>query len=222
MDAIILAAGRNDRLKGYVPAYLKPLILINGEPLIVTLAQELMLHTEGKIVVVVAPQNAAQIVEVVETRLGHHNRTRYVLQPQASGPAGALRLGVEVVNDGSAVMLVCADNVIPPDDFSECTSAYYHSMGTAVCTRELPRAEAERFTRVYEDRVIEGPLSPGEREDTGPFKCWVGPLVFNTKRLLNAISDQPNTSLVSAYLNKAGPLTPVDGNTSDIGVPEAL
>ena len=69
MDLIILAAGRNERLHGTVPAFMKPLLLVDGQPLIVRLVREALdagvLETYdevGRVIVVAAPQNVGDLL----------------------------------------------------------------------------------------------------------------------------------------------------------------
>lgn len=217
MDAIVLAAGRNDRLRGYVPAYMKPLILVNGEPIIKTLVQGLATVT-GRIIIVCAPQNATQIVDVLQG-VAPLAEVLFALQPEATGPRGAVYIGAQMLSSRS-VMVVCADNVIPLDDIAR--AAAQHRLNpelTTIVTRDVPYEGAHRFTRVYEHRIVEGPMEENEKGYT-VIKCWVGPLVFGTETLKGALAATPNESKVSALIDDH--FECISGNTTDIGVPEAL
>lgn len=219
MDAVVLAAGRNDRLKGYVPAYMKPLILINGEPLILTLVQDLRDVLGGSVVVVVAPQNAEHIVDVMSARMDLKD-VHFTIQPRATGPAGALSAGMRLVQDGG-VMIVCADNVIPKQDIRNAANEYKVTQKTTVVTRQIPAEEARRFTRVTNEGAVEGAAFQVGEKDLTYYQCWVGPVVFHAWDLRAAL-DEREATLISPLIDSCTPLKLVAGNTTDIGVPEAL
>jgi dTDP-glucose pyrophosphorylase len=219
VDAIVLAAGRNDRLRGYVPAYMKPLILVNGEPIIKTLVQGLA-TVAGRIIIVCAPQNATQIVDVL-SGVAPLAEVLFCLQPEATGPRGAVYIGAQMVTRKS-VMVVCADNVIPLDDIARATAQHrLNPELTTIVTRDVPSNGAARFTRVYQGagKVKEGPMEEWEPTDHN-ITCWVGPLVFGTETLKGALAATQRETKVSVLIDDH--FECVSGNTTDIGVPEAL
>lgn len=221
MDAVVLAAGRNDRLKGYVPAYMKPLMLVNGEPLIVTLCQSALRAVEGDVVVVVAPQNADPVTQVLSQRFDF-SRFVFVVQPAAVGPACALSLGMRAVA-ADEVLVLCGDNLVPDDDMGRAVSYIIQPhVNVVVCCTRLPRDRAERFSRFNstQDALVEGPLGVGE---TGPdFLCWCGPVAARCRHLRAAFQAMPDQPMLSAVFTMCGGLDGFVGNSRDLGVPEAL
>jgi GTP:adenosylcobinamide-phosphate guanylyltransferase len=66
VDTVILAAGRGARLNGIAAPFHKPLLIVNGMPLIVQLVRAAHATFRGsdetaRVVVVVAPENAQAI-----------------------------------------------------------------------------------------------------------------------------------------------------------------
>jgi dTDP-glucose pyrophosphorylase len=216
MDAIILAAGRNDRLSGVVPAYMKPLLVVNGKTLITHIVHALGLCQ--RVIVVASPDNVKQLVDVVSPE---REDARFIVQPQASGPADALSLGLDLVKS-DYTLLACGDNVIPSEHWVNLLQeARPNEWEAIISTRVLPGSDVRRFTYFNHDEVM-------EKEDppipSAPYRAWIGPLIFTTSTLramfdclepLESLSDvirsiQPNKRIF------------VEGHCSDIGVPGEL
>jgi len=212
MDAVILAAGRNDRLKGRVPAYLKPLITVNGVSLIVDLVTK-ALAVANCVVIVVAPQNAQHIVDVVHSALGSIKNIHYVIQPSADGPVDALDIAMNLVHD-DRVMVLCADNIIPLDVIVKCASDKTEAV---ISTSEMTHDKAQRFTYFVRNEVYE--KQPVPKDAPNLVQVWVGPLVVH-RGFLNAQLSQVDTlsELIGLTIERSFVL----GNVSDIGVPEEL
>lgn len=229
IDSIILAAGRNERLAGVLPPFMKPFILVNGETLLMSLIQ-LANRYVGRIIVVAAPENVQMIAGLL------HN-TRYepnvdiVVQPSAVGPLDAVRRALPLCS-GEYVNILCGDNVVSHEDLAgtvdrvnDDPAAHY-----AICTRreyEVPRAL--QFSRVTEQGgLIEGReelgVQHGLRAD-GSYHCWVGPVVARRARLVDAMSvaaESPLIRRLSAALDLMGGLREHEGQCTDIGTPGAL
>ena len=216
MDIIILAAGRNDRLKSFVPAYMKPLIIVNGVSLIVSIIRDLMASgVAGNIYVVVSPQNVAYIIDVVEAAFVHQSwRIRYVVQPSATGTMDAVRCAMPMIH--SDVMIVCADNIIPADTYKKVEAGLVkHDVSLSV--KLMPLKEAERFTYFDGEDVYEK-LPPPEHV-TDPVFVWIGPLAICMRFLFTHAGD---TERLSGLIALADTFHRVVAECVDIGVPEEL
>lgn len=179
MDAVILAGGRGSRMFALVPEYHKPLLQVDGVPLVcraVDLAHAAGVSTP---VVVVAPQNA----EAIENALGERHAA-LIVQRRPKGPGHALALGLQVYarpKPSDRVLLLLADNLSTDVDVAAVAE---HP--TAVGVREIPRADAERFTR-YESNV-DAWVEKEPLTSPGPdVTCWIGPVVGDRERMTEAV-----------------------------------
>lgn len=230
METIVLAAGRGARLEGLAAPFWKPLMVVNGEPLVVTVVRQGVTINLGRCVVVVSPENAQPICSVLEA-----NRLTggvdIVVQPTPGGPGEAFLCASPMLNDKHRAMILCADNVIPDDDIKEVAST-----GGAGCpslvigTRVIEDAkEAARFTLVSQAGSIwEGGEDRADLVwDDRRFRAWVGPLVVNPAYLTAALIGQPKNGelKIGAHLNEYCDLTGeppvlVPCDCYDVGVPE--
>jgi CTP:molybdopterin cytidylyltransferase MocA len=71
IDIIILAAGRGSRLAGVMPPYMKPLMTVNGESILVKLIKEAtaavfnVTASDDRVTVVTAPENTMPIAHLL-------------------------------------------------------------------------------------------------------------------------------------------------------------
>lgn len=218
MDTVILAAGRGDRLSGITPPFHKPLLVINGQPLVKQAVERGVQAAAGYVTVVVAPENAAPISAV----LGDRN-VRMVVQRTPTGPGNALCLGLLLCRPGRVLVLM-GDNITSFDDIKRCVDAGGYSIGVQAVTAE----EALRFT--WRDqhgawREKEAPTDADADPGSGMFTAWVGPLVIDRDAALTVYRDY-YASDIGPHLNDLRPdtasVTLVPVSTLDIGVPEAL
>jgi molybdopterin-guanine dinucleotide biosynthesis protein A len=232
MDIIILAAGKNERLKGIVPPFHKPLLVINGRPLITQLVEAVRsltsLHaTPGvtpRIIIVCAPQNISALTAV----LPMVDNMLFVIQREADGVLNAVRTGLAVATDTTA-MLLCADNIIALSTWS--LEPFYRESTTDhdalyVHGQFIPAPEVERFTyfsdgKWFEKTSVVG-SSPAQKF------CWLGPLVFNTALMRDAIDrfsvDYPTErqSVGRVFNYYTGNCWTIVSDALDIGLPENL
>lgn len=219
MDAVILAAGRGSRLEGISAPYFKPLLVINGMPLIRS-AVELSQRFAENIIIVAAPENAAPINHVAP------QEAHMVIQRRANGPGDALYAGLRLCTSEYVIVLM-ADNVISPDDMQRVAN----QKGNAVGVSWLAAEEAERFTRIRSNGVwVEKvPVTEDDILESNMVSCWVGPIKMNVEEIREAIRYWAQTQPVHNDNIPIGPLfnlisdvTPVEVSCIDIGVPEAL
>lgn len=234
MDTVILAAGRGARLNGIAAPFHKPLLIVNGLPLIVQLVRSVIevfdscAEPDARVVVVVAPENAAALTAVIQAH-GFHN-VHYVVQPRAHGPGDALRRGLAVAGDGRCLVLM-ADNVI-----SQATIERVVDEATpyAISYMDVPGSEAARFTRLnlktseWDERT---PITTDHfNQRTQQAVCWVGPLVVDrdtalkTLRCSCGVSRCEDEILIGPNLRRLVPDSTgyqlVEVDVTDIGLPE--
>lgn len=214
MDAVILAAGKGERLRDLTPAFHKPLLPIDGVPL-VSRAVDLA-HVAGvdRPVVVVAPSNA----DIISRVLGKRD-VALVIQREPRGPGDALLTGLmhrtrPTLSD--RVLVLLADNVSTDADVAAVAEEK-----TAIGVKKISWQDAQRFTRWEDGHWIEKiPLGPGHHSRL----CWVGPFVGWRENMETAlIHAQPSENdelligpLLSAFmLGDIGPI--VEVSSYDVG-----
>jgi CTP:molybdopterin cytidylyltransferase MocA len=87
MEAVVMAAGEGRRLQPLTDRFAKPVLPIDGRPVIVTFLRELQAAGLGRVTVVTG-HLAAQVEALLA---GFDHELRFVRQPQADGSAAAVR-----------------------------------------------------------------------------------------------------------------------------------
>lgn len=229
MDTVILAAGKGSRLDGIAAPFHKPLLVVNGQPLIrqcVELAERAA--GPGSIIVVAAPENAAPISHVLNG--AGHGRVDMIIQREPKGPGHALLTGLKLVTTDQVLVLL-GDNVVTYADVDKVVKAGTpNTIGVSL----MPLAEAQRFTRL---RKVDGglkwvekvPVTEDDATDHGMATCWVGPCKVDTSKMEHAIRKDIGSGGVigreipiGSLFNKLGDFGTVAVQSIDIGVPEAL
>ena len=222
MDAVILAGGRGERMAGVTSLYGKPLLQVDGSPL-VRRAVELAISVDvTEPVVVVSPENASNIHEALEGL-----PATLIIQRRPAGPADALRLGLKVHTSSLGcyrVLVLLSDNVLTYEDVAAVTK---HE--TAVGVSVKPRSEAQRFT--WFDPELNDWREKVEIPDGDPVECWVGPFVGlrrNMDRVVREVSTfsraASTEALIGPHLGHMtnGEHTPrIPVSSVDVGTPEA-
>lgn len=208
LDAIILAGGKSERLRGIVAPYHKPFLVVDGRSLIVAAVEQALEAGAHRVVVVATAENAMPVSQLV----GHHPQVRIILG--TGGPARAVRLGLEVC-EHERVLVLMSDNVHGQHDVLRVTYQVF-----AVGVRQLPRLQAVRFTRLVNGEWYEGP--PGEDISMLPenITVWCGPLVIARRWGLHVLADQEKIGPLLGQLAPRFELVPV--STVDVGTPEAI
>jgi molybdopterin-guanine dinucleotide biosynthesis protein A len=223
VSAVILAAGRNARLGEAVPPYYKPLMTVDGKPLI-TRAIDQVLQYADDITVVASPMNVQALVHVINGRPVHIS-----IQPEPRGPGDALRIGLRTV-DHDRTFVLMGDNTFRARDLHKMTVSQKQSVvGIGLEEQE----QATRFTRIAPhpdtDKMIfeEGPTISPEYIDvaTEMVTVWKGPLILSTTTardvFRSALTD--DEFKIGPQLNYfAYDMELVEVQTEDIGVPEML
>ena len=144
-----MAAGEGRRLLPLTERYAKPVLPIDGRPVIATLLHELRAAGIERVTVV-----TGHLAEQVEGLLeGFPLELRFVRQPEPLGSADAVRRGL----DGLPALVIAADTVFTPGDVARFAA----TPGHAIAARRDPppepphryalRMEDGRVTRVLDD-----------------------------------------------------------------------
>jgi hypothetical protein len=204
LDAVILAGGKSERLRGIVPPYHKPFLVVNGRSLLVAAVEEAQRAGASRIVVVATGENAMPVWQLVR----EVPRVTVVLDDHGVG--NALAVGLNVCRE-QRVLVLMSDNVFAKDDVPE-VAAY----PTAIGVQLMPARLAQRYTRLIGDMWLEGGPSTEHYDD---LTVWCGPLVVSRNRALAVL---PGATSIGHHLNTICPgATLVPTGTRDIGTPEA-
>lgn len=221
ISAIVLAAGANTRLGGLVPPYLKPLILVNGKPLLHHAVNHATQDWGAQqVIIVVSPDNAKAICSVEDPG------RQYILQPQPNGVVDAIRRAIGLVSTEWVVILM-ADNTFEALDRSFLIPPFQDPM---IGVRDdLSPAEMRRFTR-YRARPcdinawVKGiDLIEASDNESGQ-GVWIGPLLLRAPMVRASLLREPTsvTELIHWATNNGDDLAAVQMRCADLGVPEAL
>ena len=144
-----MAAGEGRRLRPLTERFAKPVLPIDGRPVIVTLLHELRAAGIGRVTVV-----TGHLAEQVEQLLdGFPLALRFVRQPEPSGSADAVRRGL----DGLPALVVAADTVFTAGDVARFAAVDGHAIAAR---RDPPPSPPHRYalgvrdgrvTRVLDD-----------------------------------------------------------------------
>jgi len=220
VDAVVLAAGRGQRVESIAGPYYKPLLKIDGVSLVrraVLLAREARAE---RIVVVVAPENSTDIVREVEDV----DEVFFVLQPSPRGPGHALLYGVTSCRaDDDRVLVLLGDNLSTDEDVWRVVH------NGAIGVRMLSVEEAQRYTFLDDDNVWREKVRPFSKEPYVP--CWIGPFVGSIDNIYSVLNRmihfvEPGHELpIGPYLSqfmRGGLSRTVLVSSRDLGTPEAL
>ena len=138
-----MAAGEGRRLRPVTERYAKPVLPIDGRPVIVTLLHELRAAGIGRVTVV-----TGHLAEQVERLLdGFPLDLRFVRQPDPLGSADAVRRGL----DGVPALALGADTVFRPGDIARFAATPGHAIAGR---RDPPPSPPHRYALRIEDGRI--------------------------------------------------------------------
>jgi len=208
ISALIAAAGANERLSGLVSTGGKPLILVNGKPLIRHALDHARDFWEAaEVVIVASPDNVKSLTQVVIA-------DSWVVQPEPTGVVNAIARGIRFIESVWTVIL-CADNTFDTQGIilPEVINSLYFG------ARQLDKTSAKRFTRYTQannfTRFIEA-----SSDETGE-GCWIGPLVLPTEAIKKYVGiSETIVQLVNVIQKEHRTLTPLNMHCTDMGVPE--
>jgi NDP-sugar pyrophosphorylase family protein len=159
VDAVVMAAGLGTRLRPLTERWAKPVLPIDGRPVIAVLLRELAAAGCQRVWVV-----TGYLAEQVETLVGDGSAfgvaVRFVRQPEVLGSADAVR---RALDDGAGLpgIVSAADTVFGTGDLARFAGAYAESGAAgAVAVRTDPgpgarrtavRRDGERIVRMRDD-----------------------------------------------------------------------
>jgi UDP-N-acetylglucosamine diphosphorylase / glucose-1-phosphate thymidylyltransferase / UDP-N-acetylgalactosamine diphosphorylase / glucosamine-1-phosphate N-acetyltransferase / galactosamine-1-phosphate N-acetyltransferase len=137
VDAIVMAAGEGRRLRPVTERWPKPVLPIDGRPMIATLLHELRRADCGRVTVVIG-----HLADRVERLLGDGSaygvELQYAHQPRADGSADAVARAL-VAGAEPPALVVVADTVYRPGDLGGFADAFANSgVPGALAVRERP------------------------------------------------------------------------------------
>lgn len=234
MESVILAAGRGQRMEGVAKPFYKPLLEINGIPLLVYAAEYASAAGALRVTVVVSPHNIGDVEKVLKPYIPW---VRIVVQEDPLGPGHAALVGLDQVTEDKT-MLLMSDNIMDSAAVVSMATRCAIENKDAVGIRVVNPDQARRFTRVRcQDDGVLTYVEGGEigEKDFWPglggsekVKVWCGPLVFNSAKCRDvlraefALLDAQNSELkIGPYLNKIIGEDPilVDVQSMDVGIP---
>lgn len=225
METVILAGGRGSRLStvGVMPPYFKPLMVVDGRPLITRLVNQAFAATGDDVIVIAAPENALVIKQVLEHR---HEGARYhmVVQTEPNGPGAALELGLRMA-ESSDVLVLMGDNLMPYADVNVIAE---HPQNNVVGVTEVEYEQTIRLTYKNTDGIWVEKEYPYHRNGGAQWKAWVGPFKCNASEMRDAIhtwsvehEDDPEIP-IGPLFNELRDLHTMPVNAFDLGTPEEL
>jgi NDP-sugar pyrophosphorylase family protein len=157
--AVVMAAGIGKRLRPLTESYAKPVLPMDGRPVLATLLRELAAAGVRRVALVTG-HLAEQVEALAGDGSGFGLELRAVSQPDAVGSADAVRRGLGVVD--APVLVTAADTVYSTGDVGRfaAASAAAGADGAIAVRRSPPpspphraavRIESGRVTRVLDD-----------------------------------------------------------------------
>jgi bifunctional N-acetylglucosamine-1-phosphate-uridyltransferase/glucosamine-1-phosphate-acetyltransferase GlmU-like protein len=230
MEAVILAAGRGQRMAGISKPFYKPLLEINGLSLLAHSANYAAAAGVRKAIVVASPQNAEDIAAALENC---SIETSIVIQHDPHGPGHAALVGLSSIKSDRTLLLL-SDNIMDETAVVSMIARCREEDANAVAVCDVNTAQASRFTRVrsaengaytYEETT---PITDKDlwQNDSDIVKVWCGPLVFDTVRAIDVLGNADDTNgelKIGPHLTKImrTPTLLVDVKAMDVGIPSA-
>jgi len=236
LEAVILAAGRGQRMEGLAKPFYKPLLEINGMPLVAYAIEYASAAGAELVTVVTSTSNHDDIAEAVSS---YSRWARLVVQEEPAGPGHATLVAL-LEAEFEQTMLLMSDNIMNQNEVVEMAMHSRITGTDAVGVRTVTPEQASRFTRIQDKKsdkskytFVEG--TPIGEEDTwhdgSGVKVWCGPLIFDTGTAIRVLADawigrdHDNVSemKIGPHLNKIMLKDPqlFDVAAFDVGIPSA-
>ena len=150
----MLAAGEGRRLRPLTEAWPKPLLPIDGRPVLATLLRELAAAGPTRVTVVTG-HLAEQVEELVGDGSGYGARVTTVRQARADGTADAVRVAL-AGGAQTPALVVAADTVYRPGDVARFADAFAGSgaEGAVAVRRDPPPGPGRAGVRVDDDGTV--------------------------------------------------------------------
>lgn len=158
-----MAAGEGSRLRPLTERWPKPVLPIDGRPVVGTLLRELVGAGLERVTIVVG-HLGEQVRALVGDGSAYGLEVRYAEQPKAHGSADAIRRAIEA-GAAAPLLVAAADTVFRPGDVADAAARWRRSDSVGgLAVRPVPRAELEERSpvRVEHGRVVELGGAPAE------------------------------------------------------------
>jgi NDP-sugar pyrophosphorylase family protein len=209
-----MAAGRGSRLAPLTDRWPKPVLPIDGSPVVVTLVHELA--AAGVDCLVVVTGHLAEQVERLLEPLPYE--LRFVRQPEALGSADA----VARAEAAPPFLVAAADTRFTGGDVSRFVAAARGSEG-AIAVRGQPGRPDYTRTHVENGRIVKviAPDAPGS--STGAPLWWLGPRVESFLRPLPGGPPYELGAVFQLAIDTGVPVSAIQvGRTRDLTSPVDL
>jgi NDP-sugar pyrophosphorylase family protein len=223
MDAVVMAAGEGTRLRPLTESWPKPVLPIDGRPVIATLLRELA-AAGCEDVVVVTGHLAEQVEELVGDGSGFGVYVRTTRQPGVLGSADAVRRGL-AAGARPPSLVVAADTVFTSGDVARFAERFLGSgaAGAMSGRRDPPADPPHRAALKVADGLVVKPIDDDPTNTLGSAPLWgIGPELVP---FLDGLSGPPyELGDAFAHAIAAGhPIAAVEiGKTRDLTHPEDL
>jgi NDP-sugar pyrophosphorylase family protein len=195
VEAIVMAAGEGRRLRPLTKTWPKPLLPIDGRPVVATLLRELA-AADLTLVTVVTGHLAEPLEDLVGDGSGYGVEARTVRQPRPDGSADAVRVALESGAAAPAIV-VAADTVFQRGDIALFKRAFAASgaAGAVAVRRDPPPGPGRAAVKIEEGRVTRIP------DDDPSAELASAPLWGLGRRVQRELPDLPGPpfELVDAY-----------------------
>jgi NDP-sugar pyrophosphorylase family protein len=171
MDAIVMAAGAGTRLRPLTERWPKPVLPIDGRPVIATLLRELVAAGCTRAHVVTG-HLAEQVEELVGDGSGFGLEVRTVRQPSVLGSADVVRRGLAAGAE-PPVLVTAADTVFVPGDVTRFVTAARGAAGALAYRREPAPDPPHRFAVKVADGQIARVLDDDPANPFSGAPLWV-------------------------------------------------
>jgi NDP-sugar pyrophosphorylase family protein len=178
MEAVVMAAGEGRRLRPLTETWPKPVLPIDGRPLIGTLLRELAAAGVARAVVVTG-HLAEQVERLVGDGRAFGLRVDYARQPRADGSADAVRRAI-AAGARAPFLVTAADTVYTAGDPARVCRAFAESRAAGAMTvrRDPPPSPGKPPVRIVDglvQRVIDD--EPGNPLSSAPLWAMAEPLL---------------------------------------------
>jgi glucose-1-phosphate thymidylyltransferase len=146
MKGIILAGGRATRLRPLTWVISKQLLPVYNKPMIFYPIETLIRAGITDILIILAPENAGQFLNLLGTGDEFGARFSYIIQKEPRGLADAFIIGEKFIGDDNVTM-VLGDNIID-EDFSEQIKSF--RSGGQIYVKKLDSIEEVKRLGVVE------------------------------------------------------------------------
>jgi NDP-sugar pyrophosphorylase family protein len=218
VDAVVMAAGEGTRLRPLTERWPKPVLPIDGKPVVATLLRELA-RAELRRVWLVTGYLSGQVEALVGDGSAFGLELQFVRQPEVLGSADAVQRAL-AAGATAPVLVSAADTVFGSGDLARFANAFSTSgaSGAVAVRRDPPPGPGRKAIRRSGDRVL-------SMRDDDPANPWSGaPLwALGSAVAERLCRDRPPYELENAFqaaLDAGETVTAIEiGKTRDLTYP---